>query len=268
MSKNPVNADAMISVDNIKISINGKEIIHGISFSIPKGKITTIIGPNGCGKSTTLKAVCRILPCSEGKVTLLGKDVKKYKYREFAQNMAFLAQNPQSPADMTVKDLVAMGRFPYRSFFGKATDEDAKSIKWALEETNMSNMQNRVLQTLSGGERQRAWIAMALAQRPKVLILDEPTTFLDICHQLEVLQLLQRLNRELGLTVALVVHDLNQAAQFADHVIVMKNGSLVAEGKPEEVVNVPLLKDVFRVKAEAVCTSNNIRTLVPLDLYK
>lgn len=267
MSENLKSTDAMIKVDNLKIKINGKEIIHGISFFVPKGKITTIIGPNGCGKSTTLKAVCRILPCSEGKVTLLDKNVKNYKYREFARKLAFLAQNPQSPADMTVKDLVAMGRFPYRSFFSRPTDEDAESIKWALKETNLEHMQNRILHTLSGGERQRAWIAMALAQRPEVLILDEPTTFLDICHQLEVLQLLQRLNKELGLTVALVVHDLNQAVQFADHVIVMKKGELIAQGKPEKVVDVALLKDVFRVKAEVVHTSDNTRTLVPLDLY-
>ena len=168
---------------------------------------------------------------------------------------------------MTVRDLVAMGRFPYRSLFGKATKEDQECIEWALEETSLVPYQHRILQTLSGGERQRAWIAMALAQKPQVLLLDEPTTYLDICHQLEVMKLLDRLNQELKLTVALVLHDLNQAVQFAHHVVVMKKGTLVTSGNPADVITVDLLKEVFRVKAEDVYTSDGVRTLVPLDLY-
>ena len=163
---------------------------------IPNGKITAIIGPNGCGKSTTLKAICRINPISAGQITLLNRNVWDFGYKEFAQKLAILTQSPQAPADMTVRDLVAMGRFPYRSLFGKATKEDQECIEWALEETSLVPYQHRILQTLSGGERQRAWIAMALAQKPQVLLLDEPTTYLDICHQLEVMKLLDRLNRD------------------------------------------------------------------------
>lgn len=259
--------DNMVEVKNLKVVLAEKTIVHDMDLSIPKGRITAIIGPNGCGKSTTLKAICRINPVSGGSITLLGKNIKDYSYKEFAQKLAILTQSPQAPSDLTVRDLVSMGRFPYRSFFGKATKEDRECIDWALMETSLVPYQNRILHTLSGGERQRAWIAMALAQKPQALLLDEPTTYLDICHQLEVMKLLDRLNQELGLTVALVLHDLNQAVQFAHHVVVMKKGSLVTSGDPAEVITVGLLKDVFRVKAENVFTSAGIRTLVPLDLY-
>lgn len=160
-----------------------------------------------------------------------------------------------------------MGRFPYRSFFGKATAEDKEFIEWALAETNLEQYQHRILSTLSGGERQRAWIAMALAQNPQVLLLDEPTTYLDICHQLEVMKLLYRLNKELGLTVVLVLHDLNQAVQFAHHVVVLKKGTLVTAGYPRDIINVDLLRDVFRVRAEEVVSPSGVRALLPLDLY-
>ena len=259
--------DNMIEVRDLQVTLSGKTIVQHMNADIPNGKITAIIGPNGCGKSTTLKAICRINPISAGQITLLNRNVWDFGYKEFAQKLAILTQSPQAPADMTVRDLVAMGRFPYRSLFGKATREDQECIEWALEETSLIPYQHRILQTLSGGERQRAWIAMALAQKPQVLLLDEPTTYLDICHQLEVMKLLDRLNRELKLTVALVLHDLNQAVQFAHHVVVMKKGTLVTSGNPAGVITVDLLKEVFRVKAEDVYTSDGVRTLVPLDLY-
>ena len=241
--------DNMIEVRDLQVTLSGKTIVQHMNADIPNGKITAIIGPNGCGKSTTLKAICRINPISAGQITLLNRNVWDFGYKEFAQKLAILTQSPQAPADMTVRDLVAMGRFPYRSLFGKATKEDQECIEWALEETSLVPYQHRILQTLSGGERQRAWIAMAL------------------CHQLEVMKLLDRLNRELKLTVALVLHDLNQAVQFAHHVVVMKKGTLVTSGNPADVITVDLLKEVFRVKAEDVYTSEGVRTLVPLDLY-
>ncbi len=243
--------DNMIEVRDLQVTLSGKTIVQHMNADIPNGKITAIIGPNGCGKSTTLKAICRINPISAGQITLLSRNVWDFGYKEFAQKLAILTQSPQAPADMTVRDLVAMGRFPYRSLFGKATKEDQECIEWALEETSLVPYQHRILQTLSGGERQRAWIAMALAQKPQVLLLDEPTTYLDICHQLEVMKLLDRLNRE----------------QFAHHVVVMKKGTLVTSGNPADVITVDLLKEVFRVKAEDVYTSDGVRTLVPLDLY-
>ena len=169
---------------------------------------------------------------------------------------------------MTVKDLVEMGRFPHRSIFSRITKDDENCINWALEQTNMLAMKERFLSTLSGGERQRAWIAMALAQNPEVLILDEPTTYLDISHQLEVMQLLTKLNAELGITVIMVLHDLNHALQYSDYVAVIKEGELVVAGEPEKIITTNLLKEVFNVQADAFNCSNGFSALVPIDLIK
>ena len=232
---------SILQANEITIRIIDKTIIHGLSLSVPEGKVTSIIGPNGCGKSTTLKALARIWPCYKGNVTFNGEDIK---------------------------DLVEMGRFPHRNWFGRKSMEDDAHVEWALGQTNMLGMQHRLLSTLSGGERQRAWIAMALAQRPQVLLLDEPTTYLDICHQLEVMQLLEKLNRELQLTVVMVIHDINHAVQYSDHIAVIKEGYLVTEGKPQEIVTAQLLKDVFKVEADEFICSNGMPALLPVDLVK
>lgn len=257
----------IIQAKNITVSIAKKVIIKNLSLDIPEGKVTVIIGPNGCGKSTTLKAISRILPF-EGSVTFKGKDIGQFSHREFARCLAILTQSPQAPTDLTVNDLVEMGRFPHRGFLGRGGADDAEHIEWALAQTNMTAMRHRLLHTLSGGERQRAWIAMALAQRPEVLLLDEPTTYLDICHQLEVMQLLARLNRELGLTVVMVLHDLNHAIQYADYAAVIKAGQLVASGEPKTIITKELLREVFRVKADEFTCTNGMRALVPVDLEK
>ena len=259
--------NAIIKAQNISVSINEKEIVHGISLDIPEGKVTAIIGPNGCGKSTTLKALSRILPY-KGSVTFKGQEMSTLSQREFAKCLAILTQSPQAPSDLTVNDLVEMGRFPHRGFLGRAGKDDKEHVEWALEQTGVKDMRYRLLNTLSGGERQRAWIAMALAQRPEVLLLDEPTTYLDICHQLEIMQLITRLNQELGLTVVMVVHDLNHAIMYADHVVVVKAGKLVTSGAPREIITADLLADVFKVKADEFTLSNDLRALVPVDLYK
>ena len=259
--------NAIIKAQNISVSINEKEIVHGISLDIPEGKVTAIIGPNGCGKSTTLKALSRILPY-KGSVTFKGQEMSTLSQREFAKCLAILTQSPQAPSDLTVNDLVEMGRFPHRGFLGRAGKDDKEHVEWALEQTGVKEMRYRLLNTLSGGERQRAWIAMALAQRPEVLLLDEPTTYLDICHQLEIMQLITRLNQELGLTVVMVVHDLNHAIMYADHVVVVKAGQLVTSGAPREIITADLLAEVFRVKADEFTLSNDLRALVPVDLYK
>ena len=259
--------NAIIKAQNISVSINEKEIVHGISLDIPEGKVTAIIGPNGCGKSTTLKALSRILPY-KGSVTFKGQEMSTLSQREFAKCLAILTQSPQAPSDLTVNDLVEMGRFPHRGFLGRAGKDDKEHVEWALEQTGVMEMRYRLLNTLSGGERQRAWIAMALAQRPEVLLLDEPTTYLDICHQLEIMQLITRLNQELGLTVVMVVHDLNHAIMYADHVVVVKAGKLVTSGAPREIITAELLAEVFRVKADEFVLSNDLRALVPVDLYK
>ena len=259
--------NAIIKAQNISVSINEKEIVHGISLDIPEGKVTAIIGPNGCGKSTTLKALSRILPY-KGSVTFKGQEMSTLSQREFAKCLAILTQSPQAPSDLTVNDLVEMGRFPHRGFLGRAGKDDKEHVEWALEQTGVKEMRYRLLNTLSGGERQRAWIAMALAQRPEVLLLDEPTTYLDICHQLEIMQLIGRLNQVLGLTVVMVVHDLNHAIMYADHVVVVKAGQLVTSGAPREIITAELLADVFKVKADEFTLSNDLRALVPVDLYK
>ena len=259
--------NAIIKAQNISVSINEKEIVHGISLDIPEGKVTAIIGPNGCGKSTTLKALSRILPY-KGSVTFKGQEMSTLSQREFAKCLAILTQSPQAPSDLTVNDLAEMGRFPHRGFLGRAGKDDKEHVEWALEQTGVKEMRYRLLNTLSGGERQRAWIAMALAQRPEVLLLDEPTTYLDICHQLEIMQLITRLNQELGLTVVMVVHDLNHAIMYADHVVVVKAGQLVTSGAPREIITADLLAEVFKVKADEFTLSNDLRALVPVDLYK
>ncbi|MBQ3114458.1 MAG: ABC transporter ATP-binding protein [Phascolarctobacterium sp.] len=258
---------AIIKAQNICVSINDKEIVHNLSLEIPEGKVTAIIGPNGCGKSTTLKALSRILPY-KGSVTFKGNEMCALSQREFAKSLAILTQSPQAPSDLTVNDLVEMGRFPHRGFLGRGGKDDKEHVEWALAQTGVTAMRNRLLNTLSGGERQRAWIAMALAQRPEVLLLDEPTTYLDICHQLEIMQLIGRLNQELGLTVVMVVHDLNHAIMYADHVVVVKAGKLVTSGAPREIITADLLAEVFRVKADEFTLSNDLRALVPVDLYK
>ncbi|MDY4921301.1 MAG: ABC transporter ATP-binding protein [Phascolarctobacterium sp.] len=258
----------ILEAQHIDVGINQKTIVHDLTLAIPEGKITAIIGPNGCGKSTTLKAISRIWPVQKGKVTFNGKEIHSFSQREFAQCLAILTQSPQAPTDLTVQDLVEMGRFPHRGFLGRGGKDDAQHVEWALEQTNLTQFRGRLLHTLSGGERQRAWIAMALAQRPQVLLLDEPTTYLDICHQLEVMQLLVKLNRELGLTVVMVIHELNHAIQYADYVAVMKAGRLVTSGAPREIVTAQLLADVFRVQADEFNCSNGLRALVPVDLCK
>lgn len=258
----------ILEAKHIDIGINNKTIVHDLSLQIPEGKITAIIGPNGCGKSTTLKALSRIWLCRQGSVVFKGRDIKNFSHRELAQCLAILTQGPQAPADLTVQDLAEMGRFPHRGFLGRGAKDDGRHVEWALEQTNMTGMRGRLLHTLSGGERQRAWIAMALAQRPQVLLLDEPTTYLDICHQLEVMQLLLKLNRELGLTVVMVIHDLNHAIQYADYVAVIKQGRLVTCGEPQEIVTAQLLEQVFRVQADEFACSNGLRALLPVDLCK
>jgi len=258
---------AIIKAQNICVSINDKEIVHNLSLEIPEGKVTAIIGPNGCGKSTTLKALSRILPY-KGSVTFKDNEMFALSQREFAKSLAILTQSPQAPSDLTVNDLVEMGRFPHRGFLGRGGKDDKEHVEWALAQTGVTAMRNRLLNTLSGGERQRAWIAMALAQRPEVLLLDEPTTYLDICHQLEIMQLIGRLNQELGLTVVMVVHDLNHAIMYADHVVVVKAGKLVTSGAPREIITADLLAEVFKVKADEFILSNDLRALVPVDLYK
>lgn len=238
-----------IHTTDIEVGYGDKTIVKQLSLSIPDHKITTIIGPNGCGKSTLLKAMTRILSPSAGAVHLDGADIAKCNTKEIARKMAILPQTPEGSGGLTVGELVSYGRFPYQSGFGRLSKHDHEVIDWALDVTGTLAYKDRSVDALSGGQRQRVWIAMALAQETDLIFLDEPTTYLDLAHQLEVLELLETLNREQGRTIVMVLHDLNQAARFADHIVAMKNGEVLATGSAEEVICPLVLKQVFHIDA-------------------
>lgn len=238
----------IVKACDISVSFKEKNIIKNLDLAINQGKIVTIIGPNGSGKTTLLRTLCRNLKPKVGMVSLNGKDIFKMKTKNVAKDLAIMTQNHGSTGDITVTQLVEYGRFAYSSFLKSKTKEDKEVVQWALEKTGMDKFAHRVVDTLSGGERQRAWIAMALAQKPKVLILDEPTTFLDICYQIEVLELVYSLNREEGITVVMVLHDINFAAKYSDEIVIIKDGGIYAKGIPLEVINETSMKEVFNVK--------------------
>ncbi|MBE6066787.1 MAG: ABC transporter ATP-binding protein [Clostridium lundense] len=241
-----------ISTKNLSISYGNIDIVKDLNLNIPKGKITTIIGANGCGKSTILKTIARILQPKSGAIYVNGKDIQGQSSKEIAKVMAVLPQTPQAPKGLTVDELVAYGRFPHQSGFGKLQKEDREVIDWALEVTGIKEYKNRPIEALSGGQRQRVWIAMALAQETEILLLDEPTTYLDLAHQLEILKLLQDLNKKQNRTIVMVIHELNNAARFADYMVGVKKGKIVCHGSAEEVMTKENLKEIFNIDAEVV----------------
>jgi len=240
----------MFTVDSVSIRYEKKCVINNFSFSVKKGEIVSIIGPNGSGKSTLLKAMSRMLPCEAGRVELEGRNMKDMNTKEVARMMCMLSQKNQAPSDMTVVDLVSYGRFPHKKWYEKLNKEDMEIVDWALEKTSLTEYRDRPVGALSGGESQRAWIAMALAQRPKILLLDEPTTYLDISHQHEVLELVRELNREMGMTVVMVLHDLNQASYYSDRIIVVQGGRNCMCGTPQQVMTSSMIRDVYRMDAD------------------
>lgn len=241
-----------IETKNLDIAYEDTLIVKELNMQIPKGKITSIIGANGCGKSTILKAVGRILKPKNGLVHLSGQDISKLSTKEIAKKMAILPQNPTAPSGLTVSELVAYGRFPHQKGFGNLTKEDKKIVKWALDATKLSEFERREVDTLSGGQRQRVWIAMALAQQTDLILLDEPTTYLDLAHQLEVLKLLYELNRNQKCTIVMVLHDLNLAARFSDYIIAIQKGDIIKYGPPEEVMTPEVLRKTFNINADIV----------------
>ncbi|MFP5112104.1 ABC transporter ATP-binding protein [Bacillaceae bacterium C204] len=236
--------------EDLNIGYDERLIVKNLSVKIPDRKITTIIGSNGCGKSTLLKAITRIISQQSGMVVLDGKNISKENTKSLAKKMAILPQTPESASGLTVGELVSYGRFPYQKGFGRLTKKDYQVIDWALEVTGIIDFKFRPVDSLSGGQRQRVWIAMALAQETEIIFLDEPTTYLDMAHQLEVLELLQKLNIEQGRTIVMVLHDLNQAARFADYIIALKEGHIVKAGECEEVITHDVLKQVFQIDAQ------------------
>ena len=233
--------------EQVKIGYGDTTIINNLDVEVPDGKVTSIIGPNGCGKSTLLKALSRLLSIKDGAIHLDGQSIHAQSTKEIAKKIAILPQSPEVADGLTVGELVSYGRFPHQKGFGRLTAEDKKEIDWALSVTGTSEFRHRSINDLSGGQRQRVWIAMALAQRTDIIFLDEPTTYLDICHQLEILELVQKLNKEQGCTIVMVLHDINQAIRFSDHLIAMKEGNIVANGTTQEVLTKDILEKVFNI---------------------
>lgn len=239
----------MLQVRNLKVSYGATVIVDGIDLDVPQGGVTTLIGPNGCGKSTLLRATAGLIACDHGTVTLNGVDTAKLKRREIARQLAVLPQTPVAPEGLTVRDLVSRGRHPHQSWLRQASAEDARAVDAVMELTNIAEFADRPLERLSGGQRQRAWIAMVLAQDTPLVFLDEPTTYLDLSHSVEVLSLVRRLADQEGRTVLMVLHDLNLAARYSDQLIVMQRGEVRAVGAPTEVVTESLLSRVFDLPA-------------------
>jgi iron complex transport system ATP-binding protein len=239
-----------MEINDVVVSHDGtKRHLNGVTTAIQKGKITTIIGPNGCGKSTLLSVMARNNRPLKGNVQLEHRDLVEYKPKEFARKFAIVYQQNDIPSDLTVEKLVMYGRMPHTFMFKKKLQEDEDAVTWALSCTNLLEKRENDLSALSGGERQRVWIAMALAQKSEILCLDEPTTYLDIYYQLELLELVKQLNETHGLTIVMVLHDINQAIRYSNHIILMKTGTIIAEGTPREVITKEVIKEVYGVNS-------------------
>lgn len=258
--------EAAIRVEHLSVAIGKKEILHDIHMDIPKGRMVSIIGPNGCGKSTLLKTMSRMIQPKAGNVYIHGNDIRSFGRKELARQIAVLPQLHQAPGDVTVEDLVQMGRFPYRSMYRSFSADDARYVDKALYAVQMHTRKDELMQHLSGGEQQRVWLAVLLAQRSPILFLDEPTTYLDIHHQLRMMKLLGHINEKLGLTIVIVLHDMNQALQYTQYVIAMNEGRIVAAGQPQDVITPQLLRSVFHVQADIVTTKNGKQAILVEDL--
>lgn len=249
-----------LEANALTLGYGGKIVAPAVSLAFPEPEIVAIIGPNGSGKSTVLKALSRLLKPAGGTVLLDGREIHSLPRRTVAQIMAILPQGAQAPGDLAVYDLAACGRAPYRRLFAGLPAEDGRVIDQALAAVGLTELAYRRLDTLSGGERQRAWLAMALAQQPEILMLDEPTTYLDIHHQLEMLKLIQRLHEELRLTVIMVLHDLNQAARFCHRIVAVKDGEVFADGPVKQVLTREVLRELYGVETIVATVTQEGRT--------
>lgn len=238
-----------LSARNLTLGYRDRHVVEGLDVEIPDGRITAIVGPNACGKSTLLRGLSRLLAPVSGEVLLDGTDIQSMSTRDVARVLSLLPQTPQAPDGITVADLVGRGRYPHQGWFRRWTGEDDAIVEAAMVATGVLPLASRNVEELSGGQRQRAWIAMTLAQRADILLLDEPTTYLDITHQIEVLDLLVDVNRESGTTVVMVLHDLDLACRYADHLVAMRDGRIVAEGAPADVVTSELVLEVFDLES-------------------
>ncbi|MEV2277907.1 ABC transporter ATP-binding protein [Nocardiopsis sp. NPDC049922] len=243
-------AFSSLETEGLTLGYGEEAVVHDLTVSVPPGVVTSIVGANGCGKSTLLRGMARLLAPRSGKVLLNGADIHGIATRDVARIIGLLPQNPVAPEGITVADLVGRGRYPHQGWFRRWTAEDDRAVLEALTATDTLELAERSVDELSGGQRQRVWIAMTLAQRTDLLLLDEPTTFLDIAHQVEVLDLLLELNRTQGTTVVMVLHDLNLASRYSDHLVAMREGRVYAAGRPREVVTEELVRDVFGLSAK------------------
>lgn len=241
-----------LRAESVTVGYGAEPVVRDLTLAVPDGQVTTIVGPNGCGKSTLLRTMARLLTPTSGRVLLDGEPVHDLATKEVATRMALLPQGPVAPDGLLVRDLVGRGRHPHQRWFRQWSPEDERVVEAALELTDTAALRDRPLDQLSGGQRQRAWIAMTLAQDTDLMLLDEPTTYLDLAHQVEVLDLVTRLNHERGRTVVMVLHDLNLAARCSDHVVVMKDGVIVREGGPREVFTPDLLAASFGLDADVL----------------
>jgi len=239
-----------LRVQGLRVAYDDRVVIDGLDLDIPPGQITAIVGPNACGKSTLLRTLARLLTPRAGGVYLDGKSIHSLPTRQVAQRLGILPQAPVAPEGMTVADLVSRGRAPHQNWWRQWSTSDEGAVQAALVATELTDLADRRVDELSGGQRQRAWIAMAVAQGTPVLLLDEPTTYLDLAHQIDVLDLVVDLNRDEGRTVVMVLHDLPQACRYADHVIAMRAGRIVASGRPSEVITEELVDAVFGVRCQ------------------
>lgn len=241
-----------LRAEDLTMGYDRRIVGEHVDVAIPDGKFTIIIGPNACGKSTLLRSLARLHKPYAGRVLLDGKDVYRMGAKQVATRLGLLPQSAVAPAGITIFDLVRRGRYPHQSMLTRWSADDERSVRRALEQTGLAELADRPLDELSGGQRQRAWAAMTLAQESPILLLDEPTTFLDINHQISLLDLFAGLNREQGRTVVAVLHDINHAARYADHLVVMSAGKIVAQGPPAQVLTTELLADVFKIDAAII----------------
>jgi iron complex transport system ATP-binding protein len=244
--------ESRLTARDLTLAYDNRTVVDGLGLAIPDGEVTVIVGPNACGKSTLLRALGRLLKPRRGAVLLDGRELGRIPTRQVAQSVGLLPQTPVAPEAITVADLVARGRQPHQHWWQQWSEEDERAVTDAMVRTGVTDLAERPVDELSGGQRQRVWIAMALAQETGLLLLDEPTTYLDIAHQVEVLDLVRQLNHERGRTVVAVLHDLNQAARYADHLVAMKTGRILAQGPPSEIVTAELVREVFGLDSVVV----------------
>lgn len=235
----------MIHIDRISFSYHKEPFIQDLSVTFPEGQITSIIGPNGSGKSTLLMLICRILQLSKGKITLDNQNIKEISHKDYAQKIAVVHQKNSIDQDLCVETIVGYGRLPYLGYFDQLSSKDYAIIDWAIEVTGLKELKKRNYSELSGGQQQRVWIALALAQKTPILLLDEPTTYLDIKYQLEILELIKKINQKYNITIIMVHHDINQAIHFSQHIIALKNGCKIFDGKSLDLLDQNLLKEIY-----------------------